>query len=168
MGKLPYRPIIKLPKTTSEIIFDMIGVSIFSASILYLIVQWGNIPDQVPGHFNAAGEVDRWGSKYELFILPIIGLFLFFMFSLLEKAPHTHNYPKRLNEQNVEQFYLQSRKLLNTVKNLCLLVFAFLIVQIVRVALGDIESLGLWFLPVFLVIMFGSIIIGVLKQAKIK
>lgn len=168
LGKLPYRPVINIPKTKSEMIFDIIGIVFFSASILFLIVKWSVIPDQVPGHFNGAGEVDRWGSKYELILLPIIGMFLFIFLSLLEKAPHMHNYPKRLNEQNVEQFYLQSRQMLNIVKNLCLVIFAFLIVQIVRVAHGEIESLGFWFLPVFVVIMFGSIFIGVLKQSRIK
>lgn len=27
------------------------------------------LPDQIPMHYNAAGEIDRWGSKYEEFIL---------------------------------------------------------------------------------------------------
>ncbi len=60
-----------------------------------------HLPDQIPGHFNGLGEVDRWGSKYEIIILPIIGVFIFALMSLLEKAPHMHNYPKRLNENNV-------------------------------------------------------------------
>ena len=28
---------------------------------------------------------------------------------LLEKAPHMHNYPARLNESNVKAFYLNSK-----------------------------------------------------------
>lgn len=168
MTKLPYRPVLKIPKTKGEFIFDIIGITSFCLSILFLILQWSDIPDQVPGHFNGAGEVDRWGSKYELFILLTIGVFLFILFSLLEKAPHMHNYPKRLNEQNVEQFYLQSRKILNVTKNCCLLLFAFLIVQIVRVANGDIDSLGVWFLPVSLVVILGSVGIGVYKQLRIQ
>lgn len=168
MTKLPYRPVLKLPKTKGEKLFDFFGVILFIASIVYLVVQWGDIPDKIPAHFNSAGEVDRWGSKGELFILPSIGFFLHVLLSLLEKAPHMHNYPKRLNEQNVEQFYLQSRKLLNAVKNICLLMFAYLTVQIARVAKSEIESLGIWFLPVLLIVMFGAIGIGIYKQSKIK
>lgn len=167
-NKLPYRPILKIPKSKLEKIMDIIGVGVFLLSILFLIVNWVNIPDEVPSHFNAAGEVDRWGSKVEVIILPIIGTFLFMMMSAFEKAPHMHNYPKRINETNAYQFYTQSRTLLNMVKNLCLLMFAFLIVQIVRVSLGDIQSLGLLFLPVFLILLFGAMIIGIYKQSKIK
>ncbi len=30
------------------------------------------MPDKVPMHYNIAGEIDRWGSKYENFIFPVI------------------------------------------------------------------------------------------------
>ncbi len=29
------------------------------------------LPDKIPVHYNFAGEIDRWGSKYESFIYPI-------------------------------------------------------------------------------------------------
>ena len=80
-----YRPILKLPKTKSEKIWDYIGGSIFILSIFYIILAWGKLPDEIPGHFNGMGEVDRWGSKIELFILPFIGLFLWIVMGLLEK-----------------------------------------------------------------------------------
>ena len=31
-------------------------------------------PDQIPVHYNLRGDVDRWGSKYELLIMPVISL----------------------------------------------------------------------------------------------
>lgn len=166
--KLSYRPVLFLPKTKLEKVADIIGISVFVASILYAIYNWVNIPEQVPGHFNGIGEVDRWGSKYELIILPCIGLFLFVLMSLLEKAPHMHNYPNRLNENNVERFYLHSRRLLNVIKNICLVLIAYLTIQIVRVSLGEIESLGIWFLPIILVVILGTVIMGIVKQSKLK
>ncbi|MBM7607185.1 putative membrane protein [Lysinibacillus composti] len=166
--KLPYRPIIIFPKTKLEKVADWVGISLFLVAIFYIIIMWGNIPNEVPGHFNSKGEVDRWGTKFEILILPVIGAFLFVLLSLLEKAPHMHNYPKRLNESNVEQFYLASRKMLNMIKNICLLLFTFLTIQIVRVSLGEIYTLGVWFLPIILIIIFGTIIFGIIKQSKIK
>lgn len=32
-------------------------------------------PDRIPAHYNIRGEVDRWGSKYEFLIMPVINLF---------------------------------------------------------------------------------------------
>ncbi|MFJ7981108.1 DUF1648 domain-containing protein [Lysinibacillus xylanilyticus] len=163
-----YRPILKLPKTKYEKIWDYIGGGLFVLSILYIFVMWGKLPEEIPGHFNGAGEVDRWGSKIELIILPFIGLFLWILLGLLEKAPHMHNYPARLNESNVEAFYLNSRKGLNEIKNLCLILFAAISFQMIRIALGEAENIGWWFLPIVLIVIAIPIIKGIVATTKIK
>ncbi|MGE7928635.1 DUF1648 domain-containing protein [Lysinibacillus xylanilyticus] len=163
-----YRPILKLPKTKYEKIWDYIGGGLFVLSILYIFVMWGKLPEEIPGHFNGAGEVDRWGSKIELLILPFIGLFLWILLGLLEKAPHMHNYPARLNESNVEAFYLNSRKGLNEIKNLCLILFAAISFQMIRIALGEAENIGWWFLPIVLIVIAIPIIKGIVATTKIK
>ncbi|WP_286923462.1 MULTISPECIES: DUF1648 domain-containing protein [Lysinibacillus] len=163
-----YRPILKLPKTKFEKLWDYIGCGIFMLSILYIFIMWGKIPEEVPGHFNGAGEVDRWGTKIELFILPFIGVFLWILLSLLEKAPHMHNYPARLNENNVKAFYLNSRKTLNEIKNLCLIIFAVISFQMVRIAIGEVETIGWWLLPIVLIGTAIPIIKGIVATFKIK
>ena len=30
------------------------------------------VPDPMPAHFSLSGEVNRWGSRYELFLMPVI------------------------------------------------------------------------------------------------
>ena len=162
-----YRPILTLPKTKYEKCLDVIGSGLFTVSILFIILQWGNLPGEIPAHFNAKGEVDRWGSKIEVLILPGIGIFMWIFLGLLEKAPHMHNYPARLNERNVEAFYLNSRRLCNEVKNFCLILFAIISCEIVLVALGKIEGLGWWFLPVVLIGTGIPILKGLIASSKI-
>ena len=48
-------------------VVNLILIMIVLASTLVAITF---LPDTVPVHFDIAGEVDRWGSKYELLILP--------------------------------------------------------------------------------------------------
>lgn len=163
-----YRPILDLPKTKRERIWDWIGGGVFLASIVYIIIVWDKLPDEVPGHFNGAGEVDRWGSKIELFILPFIGSFLWILMGLLEKAPHMHNYPARLNESNVETFYLNSRKILNEMKNICLILFSIISFQTVQIASEEGESIGWWFLPVVIIGIAIPTIKGIIRTSKIK
>lgn len=52
-------------------------VAVISIVITALAVQF--MPDLVPMHYNMAGEIDRWGSRYENFIFPaiIVGMSLF-------------------------------------------------------------------------------------------
>ena len=87
---------------------------------------------------------------------------------LLEKAPYMYNYPARLNESNVEAFYLSSRKILNEMKNLSLILFAIISFQMVRIALGEAQSLGWWFLPIILIGTAILIIKGLVTTSKIK
>lgn len=163
-----FRPKLKLKKTTSEWIWDVIGGVAFIGALIFLIVSWSTVPDQVPAHYNAFGEVDRWGSKFEMLILPLVGLILWGSMAILERKPHVHNYPDRLNEKNVEAFYTNSRKLLNTIKNICLLAFSYITIQNVRVAVGDAQSLGSWFMLVMLIGLAVTIIFGAIKSAQIK
>ncbi|MFJ7408335.1 MULTISPECIES: DUF1648 domain-containing protein [unclassified Lysinibacillus] len=163
-----YRPVLKLPKTKYEKFLDIIGGGLFIVSIIFIISQWSTLPEEIPAHFNGAGEVDRWGSKIEVFILPGIGIFLWIFLGLLEKVPYMHNYPSRLNESNVEAFYLNSRKLCNEIKNFCLILFAVISCEIVLVALGKVDGLGWWFLPVVLIGTGIPIVKGLIAASKIK
>lgn len=140
------RPKLKIPKTTSEKIFDVIGYSIFTGIVIFLMFIWKYLPDQVPAHYNLAGEVTRWGSKYELLILPLVALFSLIFMIVVERYPEMHNYPKRFNESNAKQFYLNSRKLMNRVKNVVLIIFSLLIFETIAITLGWFNGFGHYFL----------------------
>ncbi|WP_081254210.1 DUF1648 domain-containing protein [Bacillus wiedmannii] len=137
----------------------------FFGSIIFLIIIWGRLPEEVPAHYNAYGAVDRWGSKWEL--LPGIGLFILLLMQALEKFPEVHNYPQRLNELNAKQFYLNSRKMLNQLKNVCLLIFAFIQFETISIALKWSGGFGKLFLPILLIGTVIPIVIGIIRQRKI-
>ncbi|WP_059173954.1 DUF1648 domain-containing protein [Bacillus sp. FJAT-27445] len=162
------RPKIKILKMKSEWIWDIIGYSFYLGSLIYLIINWNGLPDKVPAHYNALGEVDRWGSKMELFILPIVGAFIVILMQFLEKYPESHNYPKRFSKENAKEFYLISRKLINKLKNICLILFALLLIESISIALGNGNGIGVWFLPIALVTTFIPIVVCIMKQKKIK
>ncbi|GGA74941.1 DUF1648 domain-containing protein [Ornithinibacillus halotolerans] len=162
------RPKLNIPKTRSEWLFDIIGLIFYIGSIILLISVWSSLPPEVPAHYNALGEVDRWGSKYELLILPIVGGFLFLMMQVFEKYPEMHNYPSRLNESNAEQFYLLSRKLLNQLKNISLILFSLLAFESVSIAMEWNNGFGVWFLPLLIVGTGIPIVMTLLRQRKIK
>ncbi len=49
------------------------------------LISFFFMPDTVPVHFDVNNNVDRWGSKYELLILPIIVLVIGIVFLLVSK-----------------------------------------------------------------------------------
>lgn len=162
------RPKIKIFKTKSEWIWDIIGYSFYLGSLIFLIYNWNGLPDVVPAHYNALGEVNRWGSKMELFILPIVGAFIALLMQLFEKLPESHNYPERLSKENAKEFYLLSRKLVNQIKNICLIIFALILIESVSIALGMGNGFGVWFLPIAILSALIPIVLVIIKQKKIR
>lgn len=164
----PYRPKLFLPKTTTEKLADAFGIALIIYSIGFIFFHWSTLPLEVPTHFNAKGVADGWGSKYQLLILPIIAFSLFVMLEIVERKPHLHNYPARLNEQNVQQFYRTSRQMLNYMKNICMLLFTYISIRSINLALGKVEGLGI--IPFFSIIflLFLVLIIGLFRMIKIK
>ncbi len=56
-------------------------ISVFTLTITAIVLQF--MPDSVPLHYNIAGEIDRWGSKYEILIFPVIIMLLALFWHLI-------------------------------------------------------------------------------------
>lgn len=161
------RPKLNIPKTRSEWIGDIIGYTFYLGSLIFLIYIWPELPKEVPAHYNAAGEVDRWGSKWELLILPGVGLFILVLLQLFEKFPEWHNYPKKFTESNAKAFYLTSRKLMNQLKNLSLIVFALILYNSVAIALKWNEGFNVIIFPLFVVCFLLPVILSFIRFRRI-
>jgi uncharacterized membrane protein len=143
LGELNNRPNLNLKITPLEIFLNVITLATFVGTIAYLISSWTIIPSEVPAHYNAAGEVDRWGSKGEIIILPLIALLMWIGLTVLEKFPHVYNY-MNLTVDNARAQYLNGRLLVNVLKNECVLLFSYLTWKGIQVAIGEHDSLGAW------------------------
>jgi uncharacterized membrane protein len=57
---------------------------LIGAMWIALALGWGSAPDRIPVHWNLAGQVDRWGGRFEgLVLMPILGMVLYFVFRFL-------------------------------------------------------------------------------------
>lgn len=54
--------------------------------LLAVIAALQLLPDQIPAHFGIDGQVDRWGSKYEIFIFPISTVIMGIIMLIVEKV----------------------------------------------------------------------------------
>lgn len=167
MFNITARPKLHIAKTKSEWVFDVIGYLALATMLAVLVFNWSVIPEQVPAHFGANGEVDRWGSKWELFILPGIAIALHFFMLVMEKFPETHNYPERFNEHNAAAFYTNSRQALNYMRNIINVLFSYSMYVMVAIALGHESTLG-W--PFFTILALLFVVLGykIYKTFKIK
>ena len=64
--------------------------------VLAGVVLWDTLPEQIPTHWNAAGEIDGWSSKpFAIFGLPLMMLAIHWLCALATAAD-----PKKANHSN--------------------------------------------------------------------
>lgn len=151
------RPIIKLPLTGYEKILEILSGLGVLFCVIITVAAWRIIPAEIPTHFGGTGTPDSWGGKESLVLLPVGSIILYALLTVINKYPHTFNYPWRITEENAKRQYLNARYLLALLKTEIILVFAYIQLMTILVALGKARGLGSLFLPVFLVIIFGTI-----------
>jgi uncharacterized membrane protein len=154
---------MQIKRSKYHIVANLICLILLLGIIIYLGINWNNIPDKIPGHYNFMGVVDRWGNKGELIILPIVGWITYLGMTTLEQFPQVWNTGVTVTAENKERVYLILKNMLVTVKLLVVINFVYLTITS---ALG--KNLPIWFLPVFLILMFGSIIFFTIKLFRAK
>ncbi|MGG1687271.1 DUF1648 domain-containing protein [Pseudalkalibacillus sp. NRS-1564] len=160
------RPIIKIEKSILQKLFDIAGLVFLCLSLGYLLLNWSGLPSEVPIHFDVAGQADHWGSKLVLFFLPIFGILLWGGLSMLERYPHVFNYVVHITKGNAELQYRTAVALIHFLKNTIALMFSVITIETISMANGSQVGLIPWILPVFLTLIFGSIIICIIQSIR--
>ena len=68
--------------------------------LLLMAVVYARLPDQVPMHWGINGEVNRWGSKSELWLVGALGPLFALLFQFLPRLD-----PKRRNYEKFQTYY---------------------------------------------------------------
>ena len=106
------RPVLHLPPTARET-----GIQI--TTVIVLILAWvmaaqyyRDLPDTIATHFNFSGQVDGYGSKKTIFIMPAVATIIAVALALLSRIPHQFNYLATITEANAESQYRGGRMML--------------------------------------------------------
>ena len=62
------------PTTRYQRIAGILAPLILLGTIVYILIIWHTLPEQIPTHYNFAGEIDGYGGRGSLLLMPIIGL----------------------------------------------------------------------------------------------
>ena len=154
---------MKIKNNTIDKGMEGICLALLIGIVGYLILNWASIPQKVPLHYDWAGNIDRWGSKMELLILPIVSWLLYLFVTFIEQIPQVWNTGVTVTEENKMHVYRTLKYMLKSTKLIMVLDFTFLNVStILR------RSLPTWFTIVFLVTIFGNLIFWIVRLLKIK
>ena len=74
-------------------------IAIVSLPFIYLAYIWNELPEKVPMHWNIKGEIDRYGEKIELLLIPILlPLLIYIIFLVVPKIDPKNKISKMGNK----------------------------------------------------------------------
>ena len=139
-----------------------ISLLIGALCIVLPLVFWNRIPEQIPMHYNAAGEVDNWEDKTSLILLFFVIAMLMGVMSIVVyfvKANMLSKYSKEQEKSEMQVVYPMI-----ILMNLFLqLMFAYITFCSVTA-----RKLGTLFLPITIVSVFAPLIYMIYKCIRIQ
>ena len=109
-----------------------------AGTVVFLAIYWRHMPEEIPTHFNAAGQIDAWGRKPNILLLPIVGTA---MFGVLQFTAFIISNMKDASTRPLRAIEVLCRSLCF----ITALTFAY-----ITVCSALCTPLGRWFMPVFI------------------
>jgi uncharacterized membrane protein len=162
------RPKLKIQLTSTDQIFELLGWGVLLALWVWTGTSYSSLPDTIPTHFNAAGEADGFGRKASIVSLPVVASLLYIGLTLLNRVPHSFNFPTPITQDNALRQYTNATRMIRYLKLILVVVLAGISYQTIQQANGTGDGLGLWFLPLTLGLIFMPLLYFVIKSFQTK
>jgi hypothetical protein len=104
--------------------------------LLIILRAWDTLPEQIPVHFGITGRPDRWGGRWQAWILPVVALGMYAIFSFI-----TGTWGWVLGRQPA---FPRGMELMLFMKPMTGLMLGYVSLGMVRVARKEAERLNPW------------------------
>ena len=143
---------------------EIVPLVLMFLAIYLTLINYPDLPDSIPSHFNFRGLPDRWASKSELIVYPAASIFVYMLISSISVAMAVVKDPKRLinlparmkdslSVAQAERLRIILVRCLLTLKMAVIGMMTYLLYGNLEVALGRAEGLGYWPFVFVLVIL---------------
>ena len=153
------RPVIPLQLSVLDKFLEAASLVLLVYLIAMTLVIYYRLPEEIPVHFNAAGEVNRYGNKSTILIFAVIAPFLYVIFTVLNKYPHKFNYPVHITPGNALKQYIYVTRFLRAMKTSILFFFILLVHVIYKAVQSQNGALNPLLLPALMALIFIPIVI---------
>lgn len=160
------RPRIKIPLKPADKVLEAGGYVALIAFWVFVCYAYSVMPETIPTHFNLAGEADGFGEKWTIFLMPVIGLLMFIGLSIVQQRPHAFNYLTEITPENAEKQYTIAVRMMRFLKFALIIVFGLGELLTYKTAMGGGEKLGVWIVPITLLLVLGPMFYSLIKASK--
>ena len=111
------------PPSLYQRIAGILAPVLLLGSIAYILILWHKLPEQIPTHYNAAGQIDGYGGRGTLLLMPVIGLAGDLLLALVSRMPQSWNTGVRVTVLNRARVYRLVRDLMADLRLSMALIF---------------------------------------------
>ena len=112
------------PATLYQRVAGVLSPVILLVSIVIILILWRKLPEEIPTHYNAAGQIDGTGGRGTLLLMPLIGLAGDLLLALVSRMPQSWNTGVRVTVLNRARVYRLIRDLMADLRLSMALIFA--------------------------------------------
>jgi uncharacterized membrane protein len=127
---------------------------VFSAAVVADF--YSRLPERIATHFNGEGVANGFGARSTLWVLVGIALLLYSTLSVINFVPRIVNLKRPLAPDQDKALLAESMAMVGWIKAEVCWMFAYLCLAMVRNGMGLQVGIGSWFLPLTLVVVFGT------------
>lgn len=165
----PNDPRNQVPNPMEEGIHRSLPLAAMILAFAMVALYYGDLPDRIPIHWNGRGEIDGYGDKIMVWILPAINLGLFWFMGLISKSGYQwFNYPVKVTEGNAAEQHRIALATVAVTRTICCLLFAYITYAMVRSAVTDTNVFSMPVMVAFLLALFGAIIYYTRRAFRVK
>jgi uncharacterized membrane protein len=152
------RPKIEIESTLVDKTIEALGWLALTILWALPILNYNILPQTIPTHFNAVGNIDAYGSKMTIFLLPLIGSVIFITLTIVNRFAHVFNYPVKITTENAKIQYTVAVRMMRYLKLSLVIIFTFISVWTINAAKGTAHGMGIWMLPLILILIFAPMV----------
>jgi hypothetical protein len=71
-----------MAKRIVRIVLEALSLLVILGTIVFLLIYWKHVPEQVPTHFGVRGQIDAWGERQSLWLLPVVNTFVYVLLTV--------------------------------------------------------------------------------------
>ena len=152
-----------MKKNILYLIMTIIGGLMLMGTTVYVMINWTQMPEQIPLHYDLAGNVTDYGGKAAIIPILAITWVIFVLMTVLVKFPKLWNIPVTVTKENFERVYGITRGMLEVVKFEAMLLMIITIISAVK---GS--EFPMVLMTVLMVIILMTVVIGLYLLFKNK
>jgi len=145
-------------------VFGIIGLLLLLFIPFYF---YKDLPQIIPSHFGANGLPDEFSGIDSIFVMPVIGIILYIVLSVINFFPQSINVSVDTSAENKTIIYKLVSRVLRILKLIIILFFTYINYFTIQIALGNSKSLGAFFIIGFILAIFSVIAFMIFKLSKI-